>query len=653
MADQRLTDKGSLSSFDDNDLIHVVDVSDTTSSAEGTSKKGLWSLFKSTLKTYFDTIYNEKQNIFIVNSEEDIDTLISAGDVGIWIINSDITMTGNITIPAGVELRFNDVKINLNSNTLGFNSTTITSKFQCFEGSGSFSGTLNNNINAEWFGAAKDGSTDDTAALNSALEMADDLGGHTVELLNGEYYIDSRKPTKDYLLEVYSNTSLIGQGMYASTLKVGDNVGKDTPLILTNSASNLVFSDFEIDGNKTRMVQGDRGTGEDEGIDIKGGTNITITRVYIHDCATDGIDIDQVSNIGSYMFISDCIIQDNGGVGIHSGWDYTTTSNTLIVNNGHDRLANATGQVSADAAGIDIGGDFSRIVNCTIEDNARGINLFAFQKPIVANNTLVNNGDVNINVGANITDTSGPVDAIIIGNTMLSTEFGMYVRKSNSTLNITGNFIRSEVSGGGGYAIYVNDSQGFNVSNTVMTSQSYGIHVEQVTGVSKIINCDFSGCISSGARVAPNASGYVIISGCIDDASTGVGAVDLRGLVNGCTIKNNDFTNRIGIKMTNTGSGNPSNIVIKDNETTGMTIAGSGHTIKRNTGYITEAYGTDTIADTNSTVVVSHGLDITPTKISLTSAGNELIWYSTITSTQFTVNRSGTSGALDFSWEAE
>jgi hypothetical protein len=57
MADQKLTEKGSLVDLADGDLIHVVDVSDVTSGADGTSKKSLWSLFKSTLKTYFDAIY--------------------------------------------------------------------------------------------------------------------------------------------------------------------------------------------------------------------------------------------------------------------------------------------------------------------------------------------------------------------------------------------------------------------------------------------------------------------------------------------------------------------------------------------------------------------------------------------------------------------
>lgn len=57
MADERLTDRTTLTEFADGDLIHVVDVSDTTDNPLGTSKKGLWSLFKSTLKTYFDTLY--------------------------------------------------------------------------------------------------------------------------------------------------------------------------------------------------------------------------------------------------------------------------------------------------------------------------------------------------------------------------------------------------------------------------------------------------------------------------------------------------------------------------------------------------------------------------------------------------------------------
>lgn len=57
MADQRLTDKTSMVTIADGDLFHSVDISDTTANPNGTSKKTLFSLIKSTLKSYFDSIY--------------------------------------------------------------------------------------------------------------------------------------------------------------------------------------------------------------------------------------------------------------------------------------------------------------------------------------------------------------------------------------------------------------------------------------------------------------------------------------------------------------------------------------------------------------------------------------------------------------------
>ena len=103
MADQRLTDKGFISSIDDADLLHVVDVSDTTANAEGTSKKSLFSLIKSTLKTYFDTLYQvvlvSGTNIKTVNNQ----SLLGSGNLDIdttGAVDSVNTQTGVVVLDA-------------------------------------------------------------------------------------------------------------------------------------------------------------------------------------------------------------------------------------------------------------------------------------------------------------------------------------------------------------------------------------------------------------------------------------------------------------------------------------------------------------------------------------------------------------------------
>jgi len=72
MADQKLTSRPSASDIDDLDVIHIVDVSDLTDDPTGTSKKGVWSLFKSTLQTFFDTIYQVVGNYVTTDTVQQI-----------------------------------------------------------------------------------------------------------------------------------------------------------------------------------------------------------------------------------------------------------------------------------------------------------------------------------------------------------------------------------------------------------------------------------------------------------------------------------------------------------------------------------------------------------------------------------------------------
>jgi hypothetical protein len=138
MANQKLTDKTSLTEFADGDLIHVVDVSDTTGSAQGTSKKSAWSLFKSTLKTYFDGFYQttlgftpenvaNKENttidtdttkyptVNLLKTGLDLkqDTLVSGTNIK-TINSTSVLGSGDITISAGSSA-FNEITSGTNT----------------------------------------------------------------------------------------------------------------------------------------------------------------------------------------------------------------------------------------------------------------------------------------------------------------------------------------------------------------------------------------------------------------------------------------------------------------------------------------------------------------------------------------------------------
>lgn len=57
MADQRTTSLDPITTPDDSDVAMIVDVSDTSMSVTGTNKKITWLNLKSTLKSFFDTVY--------------------------------------------------------------------------------------------------------------------------------------------------------------------------------------------------------------------------------------------------------------------------------------------------------------------------------------------------------------------------------------------------------------------------------------------------------------------------------------------------------------------------------------------------------------------------------------------------------------------
>jgi hypothetical protein len=144
-----------------------------------------------------------------------------------------------------------------------------------------------------------------------------------------------------------------------------------------------------------------------------------------------------------------------------------------------------------------------------------------------------------------------------------------------------------------------------------------------------------------GIRVDANVNGMALTGNrCYDDQAT--------------------KTQTVGIKLSDSSSFTLTDCRISDNIVTGNGTVGvslgsvvrTRVAVKNNTGYVTESLGNATIADTTSSVTVTHGLATTPTSVTLGKRTSEDVWVSARTSTTFTVARTGTAGALTFDWSA-
>lgn len=158
--------------------------------------------------------------------------------------------------------------------------------------------------------------------------------------------------------------------------------------------------------------------------------------------------------------------------------------------------------------------------------------------------------------------------------------------------------------------------------------------------------------------VAPYVYGSNIVGNVIDACADGIYAQGLKysniedNVITACTthginvIAGSDTINIQG----NTLDGN----------TPELADAGSATNILANVGWVTENSGTSSIASGDTTKVVAHGLDATPTyaNVAFTEQGTNdygRVWVSALGSTGFTLNVSADPGAsnLDFAWEAK
>jgi hypothetical protein len=107
---------------------------------------------------------------------------------GTWTITDDLTIPSNCTchIPPGSVLEVASGK------TLTINGYVQAGLYQIFSGSGSFAGSIRNSyVTPYWWGALTDGTTDNTTAVQSALDTLPAVGGIVQNPKDAEFNLSS------------------------------------------------------------------------------------------------------------------------------------------------------------------------------------------------------------------------------------------------------------------------------------------------------------------------------------------------------------------------------------------------------------------------------------------------------------------------------
>ncbi|TMV47325.1 hypothetical protein FE783_22235 [Paenibacillus mesophilus] len=158
------------------------------------------------------------------------------------------------------------------------------------------------------YGAAGDGVTDDTAAIQAAIDAAGLAGGGVVFLPPGTYSVKRSSPARSYnysLLIKESNVTIEGSGMGASVLKMADgengtvlrtvinNQGIDGPL--AKALSHIRIANLTIDGNWNNVTWAgptgmeSNGIYDQNGLTLSTTSNSKVENVHIKHIAQDGL----------------------------------------------------------------------------------------------------------------------------------------------------------------------------------------------------------------------------------------------------------------------------------------------------------------------------------------------------------------------------
>jgi hypothetical protein len=334
-------------------------------------------------------------------------------------------------------------------------------------------------INVTTYGAAGNGTTDDTTSIQNALNAVP-ADGAEVYVPAGNYKITAT-------IKIKSKTRFRGDGMRASRIFWGATADGDMieNADQTNGNHGIIIEDLEIDGNRASNYQANAFAGF--GIELGNVTGFHIERCYIHDVVRDAIDITGVagssSGYSSKGFITNNLLTgagrpyyyeptqttylDGSGVGIIIAAD-VVVANNIINNNANCGVILEKNDASEVLKYITVSDNSMRANKCgvfsvfnldtsevehvsitgnTIENVGEGIRIERTRHFLVANNriTYVNGHGIRVHGASSI-------DGNISGNHIYDVGIagtdrdGIHVNTTQSRISITGNHIQGTLT---------------------------------------------------------------------------------------------------------------------------------------------------------------------------------------------------------------
>ncbi len=469
------------------------------------------------------------------------------------------------------------------------------------------------NVKDPDFGATGDGSTDDTAAIQAAIDAAEAVNGIVYFPFSASSYLCNSQ------LTIESSITFIGQGgaviAFPSSLSLAAGTGAidfvevvDVAVfgLTLQSEDNTILSfrscsRVRIAGNKFTQPSGS--VAASKCILIADGPNdLVIENLFIHD----------------NLFIPEATaILVNGNA-------TALVDNVIITNN----IVDGANQGTGGASHIKVDQQCQNLVITSNVINTRGAT-------DLKNGITVEQASVYVLVSHNVIDG-------IVSSGIAVTSDGLLACKH---VLITDNLIHSRTAGGNGYGILLRPTGGVTfddivIKDNLIEGMTVGIRDDVAAGCDNLVIQDnvILNSVSVGIEVRSND---ILIKGNVVRGSADAASLHfVTAAATGCEVFDNIF------EQTTIGG------VIVDGTLT-------AHTFKRNVGFVTEVNGTATLVNGNTTIVVTHGLALTPdiqdiVVTPIEAWGSMLqFWVDTPTATQFTINANQDPGQdVDFAWTA-